>query len=80
MAKVRLNDIIVNKLISISYDLEYYMKINSELGKSLENSFDEETVDNMCFTQEDLSELILLRTRLKELTAKLNFKVRNQNK
>jgi len=78
--KVRLNDVIVNKLDSIGFDLKYYMNVNAELGKSLEESFDEATVNNMCFNEEDLSELILLRTRLGELTSKLKFQVKNQKR
>jgi len=79
-ARVRLNEVFVNKLDSICFDLKYYINVNSELGKSLGETFDDETVENMCLTQDDLSELILLRTRLMELTGKLKFKVKNQNK
>ena len=76
--KVRLNDVIVNKLDSIGFDLKYCINVNAELGKALEDSFDEATVNNKCFSEEDLSELILIRTRLGSLTTKLRLQVKNQ--
>jgi ABC-type uncharacterized transport system substrate-binding protein len=59
-AKVRLNEVLVNKLDSMQYDIKYYVNVNygnHDNAKVLEDS--------------DLEELIKIRTMLKSLTNRM---------
>lgn len=59
-AKVRLNNILVNKLESMQYDIKYY--VNANYGSH----------DNIKVLEDsDLEELIKIRTMLKSLTNRM---------
>jgi len=45
----------------------------------MSDSFDEATVDKLCFSQEDINELHFIRQRLMGLTTKLKHQLKKNN-
>lgn len=67
-----LNDVMVIKLISIATDIKYYINTNAAISQSL----DEENMDAYKFMDdEEMSELIEIRKRIKQLAYKLKNKL-----
>ncbi len=66
--KVHLNEVFINKLESIQYDIKYYININAfRINK---------TTDGIIFVDDDdLSKLIEIRNELKILNRKLKGKL-----
>jgi len=65
--KIVLNDILVNKLESMSYDLKYYININYGIANNLQKN----NVNTKLVSDEDLIELIDIRKKIKTLVHKL---------
>ena len=70
-----LNEVIVNKLESITYDIKYYINTNAGIAQSL----DEEGVNAFKFMDsEEINELIKIRNRTKQLVRKLKNKLNSK--
>jgi hypothetical protein len=69
--KVVLNNIIVNKLESINYDIKYYININASIAQSLVNK---KTNSFMFIDDTDVEELIKIRKSIKKLVYNLKNK------
>lgn len=67
-----LNEVIINKLESISFDIKYYININASIAKSL----DEECLDAFKFMDDgEINELMEIRNRIKRLVYNLKNKL-----
>jgi len=67
-----LNEVIVSKLESITYDIKYYINTNAGIAQSL----DEEGINAFKFMDNDeINELIEIRNRTKQLVRKLKNKL-----
>ena len=72
---VVLNDVMINKLESIEFDIKYYINTNAGIAQSL----DEESVNAFKFMDdEEISELIEIRKRTKQLAYKLKNKLNSK--
>ena len=70
-----LNEVLINKLESISYDIKYCVNTNVDITQSL----NEKTKNSFKFMgDEELAELIEIRKRIKILTHKLKIKLNNE--
>lgn len=70
-----LNEVIVNKLESIVFDIKYYININVGIARSL----DEESINAFKFMDdEEITELIEIRNRTKQLVRKLKSKLNSK--
>lgn len=70
-----LNEVIVNKLESIVFDIKYYININAGIARSL----DEESINAFKFMDdEEITELIEIRNRTKQLVRKLKSKLNSK--
>lgn len=69
-----LNEVMVNKLESIAFDIKYYINTNAGIAQSL----DEESKNAFKFmNEEEINELIEIRNRTKKLAYKLKNKLNN---
>ena len=69
---VILNNVIINKLESIAFDIKYYININSSIAQSL----DEESMNAYKFMDdEDINELFEIKERINRLKYKLKNKI-----
>ena len=67
-----LNEVMVNKLESIAFDIKYYVNTNASIAQSL----DKESMNAFKFMDdEEISELIEIRNRTKRLAYKLKNKL-----
>jgi hypothetical protein len=69
-----LNDIIVNKLESISFDIKYYINVNAGIAQSM-------GVEGTTFkfmTDEEINELIEIRKKTKQLAFKLKNRLNDK--
>jgi hypothetical protein len=70
-----LNDVMVNKLESIAFDIKYYINTNAGIAQSL----DEESINAFKFMDdEEINELIEIRNRTKRLSHKLKNKLNSK--
>ena len=70
-----LNEVMVNKLESIAFDIKYYINTNAGIAQLL----DEESINAFKFMDdEEINELIVIRKRTKQLAYKLKNKL-NKN-
>lgn len=70
-----LNEAIVNKLESITYDIKYYVNTNAGIAQPL----DEEGINAFKFMDsEEINELIEIRNRTKRLAYKLKNKLNSK--
>lgn len=68
-----LNEVIVSKLESITYDIKYYINTNAGIAQQ---SLDEEGINAFKFMDNDeINELIEIRNRTKQLVRKLKNKL-----
>ena len=67
-----LNEVMVNKLESISFDIKYYINTNVGISQSLDN----ESMNAFKFMDdEEIAELIEIRNKTKRLVNKLKNKL-----
>jgi hypothetical protein len=70
-----LNDIMVNKLESIAFDIKYYINTNASIAQSLV----EESKNAFKFMDdEDIADLIEIRNKTKRLAYKLKNKLNGE--
>ena len=70
-----LNEVIVNKLESITYDIKYYINTNASIAQTL----DEEGMNAFKFMDnEEINELIEIRNKTKHLVRKLKNKLNSK--
>lgn len=67
--EIILNNIMINKLDSMSYDIKCYMNINYGITQSLDNRDGFKFMDS-----EEINELFEIRKRIKQLSHKLKNK------
>ena len=73
---VVLNEILVNKLEIISFDIKHYLNTYASMAETL----DEETINIFKFIDsEEFNELIEIRKKNKILAQKLKKKLKNNN-
>ena len=68
--KLVVNEVIVNKLESISFDIKYYLNINASI------ILDESSISFNLMDDDEVNELIEIRKRLKILSHKLKNKLK----
>lgn len=70
--EIVLNDVIINKLDSIGFDIKYYTNINASIARSL----DKKAINDFTFMDdEEFNELEEIRHRIKRLVYKLKKKL-----
>lgn len=68
-----LNDVLVNKLESICFDIKYYININADIAQNL----DEDNVNHFRFIDDiDMNELLEIRKKTKQLVFKMKNKLK----
>ena len=70
-----LNEVMVNKLESIAFDIKYYINTNAGIAQSL----NEESINAFKFMDDqEINELIEIRNRTKKLAYKLKNKLNSK--
>lgn len=74
-----LNEVMVNKLESIAFDIKYYINTNAGIAQSLLQDLDEESMNAFEFMDdEEINELIEIRNRTKQLAYKLKNRLNSK--
>lgn len=66
---VALNEVLVNKLDSMSFDMKYYINVNASIGRSGEYPF--------IMDVKDVEEFLEIQNKIKRLSYKLKNQLKN---
>ena len=76
---VALNKALITKLEIVNLDLKYYINMNALIANTISKRPELQILGNKTIDNEDIAELLEIRSKLKKLTTRLRAKLENEN-